>query len=109
MSTFEIWSRGQLLGETDLENHDEGMNVRSGRFRPHEQYFRVRSVFRLFSAALDLRGAAQQSAVAEYYRMRDELELTVRERGGAEVLLGTVHIVDLDDDMEIEIEVSPPS
>jgi len=60
---------------------------------------------------MEMNGAAQQSALADYYRMRDELELTVKERGGGpEVPSGAIHIVDLDDSPdEIQVEVYPPS
>jgi hypothetical protein len=110
MKMFEIWSHGKLLGECDLEMHDSGMNVRSGRFHPRQDYFGVRPVFKAYSAAMDLHGPAQQSALADYYKRRDELALTVRERGGAEIPAGAVHIVDFDDSLEeMQIEVYPPT
>lgn len=34
MKRFEILSGDKLIGESDLEYHDEGMNVFSGRFYP---------------------------------------------------------------------------
>ena len=109
MGVFEVWCRGKLLGETDLEMHDDGMNVSSGRFRPQPGYFGVRSVFKMYSDALDLRGDAQRRAMLDYYRKRDDLELTVRERGGAEVPSSAIHIVDVDDSVdELQIEVYPP-
>jgi hypothetical protein len=107
MRIFEIWSRGKLLGETDLEMHDS--EIRMGTFRPRPDYLGVRPVFKMYSDALDLRGDAQRRATLEYYRKRDELELIVRERGGAELPSRAVHIVDTDDGVgEIQIEVYPP-
>ena len=110
MRTYEIWSRGKILGETELEMHDVGMNLRSGRFCPRPDYFGVRSVFKAYSVAMDMDRVAQPTALADYYRMRDELQLTIREVGGAEVPSSAVHIVDLDDSSdEIQVEVYPPS
>jgi hypothetical protein len=109
MNMFEIWSHGRILGETELEVHDTGMNVRSGRFRPRQDYFGVRSVFKAYSAAVDMNGDAQQRALLQYYQMRDELELELRDGGGARIPSGTIHIADFEDSVEeMEIEVYPP-
>jgi hypothetical protein len=109
MSRFEIWSGTTLIGDSDLESHDDGMNVRVGCFRPRPGYSGVRSVFKLYSAAVDLTGEAAKSALAHYFEMRDQLGLTVREPGGAELPAGSVHINDLAEAMdELEIEVYPP-
>jgi hypothetical protein len=109
MSTFKIRSRGQLIGETDLEMHDSGMNVRMGGFHPSPGYLQVRSVFKAYSDAMDLVGVSQQKALGDYYRRRDELALTIQDPNGQEVPASSIHIVDLDDSMEdIQIELYPP-
>lgn len=106
---FEIWSHGKLLGETELEVHDEGMNVRRGRFYPRQDYFTVRAVFQAYAAALDLKGAAQHNAMADYYKQRDALDLTIQDRGRVAMLAGAIHINDLvDPPDELEVEIYPP-
>ena len=109
MRAFEVRSGGQLLGETDLEMRDSGMNVRIGRFHPLSGYLQVRSVFKAYSDAMDLVGSAQRQALEDYYRKRDELRLTIHDRNGQELLASVIHIIDLDDSLEeIQIEVYPP-
>jgi hypothetical protein len=106
MSTFRILSDNLLIGQTDLEYCDQGMNVYSGYFRAAPDYARVRSVFKLFSAALDLDAQAQGAALEQYYRQRDDLLLTVRDQDDVLVPTSWIHILDLEEDMnDLRIEV----
>jgi hypothetical protein len=110
MRRFEIISLGRCIGETDLEFHDDGMNVFSGQFYPSATYHQVRSVFKALSASMDLAGLERKAAFAEYARMRNELQLTVRNREGEELPAGAIDINDLDESLEdLQIEVYPPS
>jgi hypothetical protein len=109
MRRFEIWSVGHCIGETDLEFHDDGMNVYSGRFYPSPEYQNVRSVFKALSAAMDFAGEKGRAAYHEYARMRGDLNLTVRDREGGELPSGAIDIMDFEDALdELNIEVGPP-
>ena len=51
---FRITAAGVPIGFSELENYDEGMNVRSSeKFTPTEHYDRVRPVFRWLFDSLD--------------------------------------------------------
>jgi hypothetical protein len=101
-----VWG-DELIGDTDLEMHDPGMNVYSGRFYPTASYQHVRSVFKLFSEALDLIGAKREAAVAEYYRKRDALGLTIRAQNGRRLAANAIHIMDFEDTMDdLQVEIA---
>ena len=106
---YKIWTDNVCLGESDLEMFDESMNVRSGRFSPLQPYWQVRSVFRLFSQALEMQGASRTQALEKYYSARDRLGLSLRDNVGSPVSVGEIHIIDVNEsDDDLRIEVYPP-
>jgi hypothetical protein len=107
MKRYQIVKGDEVIGETDLEMHDPGMNVYSGRFYPSRGYDNVRSIFKLFSTALDLVGVEREGMAAKYYRKRDALGLILRTRNGRYLATSTIHIVDFDETMdELQVEVA---
>lgn len=102
MSRYQVIHQGVVIGETELENSDEHMNVRSGVFVPSQEYSKVRHVFKLFADAQE-----SGSSLDVYYRARDALRLQVRERTGV-AISGVVHIADLFDELDqLEVELYP--
>jgi hypothetical protein len=106
MKRFQVWSGGQMVAETDLEMHDPGMNVYSGRLYATASYQHVRPVFKAFAAALGRIGAEQNAALEEYFRRRDDVELTIHD-GEQQLDADWIHIIDLEDSLDdLQIEVS---
>lgn len=106
MKSFQIWRGDQLIGESDLEMRDSGMNVYSGRFYAQPAYHQVRSIFKIFSDALDHAGDVHNTMAHEYYRQRDELGLSISRRDGSRLSAEWIHIVDVTDDLdELQIDV----
>jgi hypothetical protein len=107
MKKFQIYSHGQLIGESDLEFHDPGMNIYSGYLCVTPGHSNVRIVFKSFSHASSLTGDEQEIQLARYYRARDDLKLTVKSRESRTVLANWIHVVDIDDGLdEVQVEIS---
>jgi len=104
---FQILSGQEIIGETELEILDPGMNVYSGPFLATLAYTRIRLIFKLFSDALDRTDEAARVQLEEYYRKRDKLELTIRGQDGRQLCANWIHIVDLQEDLEdLVVEVA---
>ncbi|WNG36860.1 hypothetical protein F0U61_26695 [Archangium violaceum] len=110
MSRFEILSRGQVIGVSDLETGDPSMGVALGRFHPSPLYETVRPVFMLYRRATDPQAegrSADEALLTRYYQERDALGLSVRSASGESVGTQWVHIDDYSDDLGMEgLEVS---
>jgi len=83
------------------------MGIYSGRMNASSGYDSVRHVFKVFCRALDLMGDEQEAELDRYYRMRDDLELTVVSQDGQRVTASWIHVVDLCESLdELKIELS---
>jgi hypothetical protein len=111
---FNITCNGERIGTSDLESRDAGMGIATGRFTPAAAYERVRPVFRLFAEAQCEDGPADVRMLADYYRSRDSLVLSVETEDGVVVPTTTVHIADFMEELdqtacEVEAHVADPS
>jgi hypothetical protein len=105
MKRFQILSRDEVIGESDLEMHDPGMNVYSGRFFASQAYDQVRHVFKAFSDAQDLLGIEKEKALNDYFQRRDHLRLGIRNRNGRRWEASWINVIDFDeslDDLQVE-------
>lgn len=102
MSLYRIVHAGVAIGTTRLEERDDGMGTASGQFMPGPGYEKVSEVFQLFARAIGGRGADQQAMLADYYRRRDELALSVVSEHGDELPVSTIHIEDYSDELGAE-------
>jgi hypothetical protein len=109
MKRFQLLSGDEVIGETDLEMHDQGMNVYSGRFFALPGYYRVRPVFKAFADAQDLVGAEKEVALDDYFRRRNQLQLAIRSENGRLWGANWINVIDFDeslDDLQVEVAAS---
>lgn len=111
---FRILCGEDEIGCSRLEDRDEGMGTISGSFRPTRGYEKVRRIFRLFTDSQMDAGIVNEQMLAQYYRERDALDLTVRTDGGTPIPVATVHISDFsdgpdDDDYFVEVHLADAS
>ena len=94
---FTLYLGHEVLGYSQLEDLDEGMGVASGIFTPTAKYETVQPVFRRFAAALGHHSAeaTDEVAVANYYRERDALPLSLVNPAGLKVSTSFIHVEDL--------------
>jgi hypothetical protein len=92
---FKIVCNGKVIGESNLEGFDAGMNVRSGKFYPTKEYEKVREIFLLFSKAhpKTSRENYDESQIKQYYGLREKLDLFVISDDNSR-LTGQIHIED---------------
>jgi hypothetical protein len=97
---FTLYLGEQPLGQSDLENIDEGMGVVWGTFHPTPAYESVRPIFRRFANSLGHSSARpdDNSELARYYRERDALRLTLRDAAGQLLFTSFIHIEDLSEE-----------
>lgn len=112
--TYRIICDGEVIGTSALEERDAGMGTASGQFEPATAYQKVRWVFRTYSDAQREQGPADEQKVAEYYRRRDELNLSVESANGQSVPVTVVHISDFADETdhdayEVEVHSADPA
>ena len=76
---YKILYGEQIIGESNLEYYDDGMNVRQGKFFPTKEYELVRGVFQLFvdSQPKDSTEPIDDEKMKRYCKLRDKLDLTV--------------------------------
>lgn len=87
---------GQPLGVTNLEGRDPEKGMAYGTFLPLEAYDRVRPIFRLFVQALRGNGRApDEDLLAQYYRARDALHLTLETEHGVAIPTVAIQIIDM--------------
>ena len=111
---YRILCNGELIGTSGLESRDAGMGIAMGRFTPTAAYERVRPVFRMFAEAQRDTGAADERLIADYYRARDALTLSLETDDGVMVPTTVVHIVDFMAEInetacEVEVHFGEPS
>jgi hypothetical protein len=110
---FHIIFNEQLIGESNLENHDKGMNIYSGKFWPTVDYRLVKPVYLLFGHATINPSKVDESLLNKYYQARDKLNLKVLDEGHQLFPSESIHIIDYSFDPEIGedylIEVYPSS
>ena len=92
MPRFEIYSRGTLVGWSELELGDPSMGVAFGRFLPGPAYSSIQSAV----------------AAADGGSLPESLQLSIRENGGPFLQAsGGVHLVDYSAEVGAEgLEVS---
>jgi hypothetical protein len=103
-------SKGQVIGESDLEGGDLDTRVASGQFHPAEAYETVRQIFRDLSEASQ---SGDHRAIERCCRLRDDLELTLQDAEGQEITVGWVEIQDFSSTLgatayHVEIEILEP-
>jgi hypothetical protein len=96
---FHVFSGEELIGYSDLEGQDPSMGVALGRFVPSEAYKKVAPVFRMWARATASTPPHDEALLAEYYRQRDLLRLSVRASSGEVVNAVRVHIADYSEDL----------
>ena len=111
---YHVLCNGELIGTSGLESRDVGMGTAIGQFTPTAAYQRVRPVFRLFAEAQRDTGPADKRMIADYYRSRDALALTLETEGGVVIPTTVVHIADFMAEIdetacEVEVHISDPS
>ena len=100
---YRVMYAGQPLGVTRLEGRDPEKSMAYGTFLPLEAYDRVRPIFRLFVQALRGNGRTPDDALlAQYYRTRDALHLTLEDDHGVTVPTVAIQILDMRDVWESE-------
>lgn len=93
---YRVMYAGQPLGVTRLEGRDPEKSMAYGTFLPLQAYERVRPIFRLFVQALRGNGRTPDDALlAQYYRTRDALHLTLQDDHGATIPTVAIQILDL--------------
>jgi hypothetical protein len=90
------------------------METAMGRFTPTAAYEGVRPVFRIFAEAQRDTGPVDERMIADYYRSRDALMLTLENEDGVIIPTTVVHIADFTVEIdetacEIEVHISDPS
>jgi hypothetical protein len=90
------------------------MGTAIGHFAPTAVYELVRPVFRLFAEAQHDTGPADERLIADYYRSRNALRLSVESEDGIVIPTTVVHIADFVDEFdemacEVEVHISDPS
>lgn len=101
---WRIQRNDELVGTATITDCDSAMNVRSGLFAAGPGYASIQSVFQSFAAA-----NGDPALLANYYRDRDALGLTVVDETGNDVV-GTVHVLDFTAStpgVPLEIEIYP--
>jgi hypothetical protein len=103
---------GVVIGYSELEDVDVSLGRAKGRFRPGTGYELVQPVFRLFSEAVPVPGAAVSDAekLERYHRSRDALGLALEDDSGRTIRTSAIHISDYSENSEnkaaaIELEV----
>lgn len=93
---YRVMYAGQPLGVTGLEGRDPEKHMAYGTFLPLPAYDRVRPIFRLFVQALRGNGRAPDDALlAQYYRARDALHLTLETERGVVIPTVVIQIIDM--------------
>ncbi|HEX6796970.1 MAG TPA: hypothetical protein VF116_04545 [Ktedonobacterales bacterium] len=108
MEIYRVIHNGDVIGSSHLEYRDLAMAVAFGRFYPSPAYDTMRPIFRKFTHAQGDRGqSVDQDELKQYYAARDALGLKLVSSDGLELATGHIHIVDWeeDDDLEIEVQV----
>lgn len=112
---YRVMYAGQPLGVTELEGRDPEKGMAYGTFLPLPAYDRVRPIFHLFVQALRGNGRAPDDALlAQYYRARDALHLTLQTDSGVTIPTIAIQILDMRGvwDVEgcaIEVWISDPT
>jgi hypothetical protein len=105
---------GIAVGYSDLEDADPSLGRARGRFRPGVGYDLVQPVFRLFSEAVPVPGAAvaDEEKLQRYHKSRDALQLSLEDDTGRSVRTTAIHIADYSDrrggSIDLEVLISDP-
>lgn len=103
---FRILSGTIVIGETNFDGLDPSMGFAHGVFFPSPSYQEVQFVFRLYAEAGTSMADADGAKLAEYYRARDALNLSVVTAEGKLVPTEFVHIIDYSKELgEMAVEV----
>jgi hypothetical protein len=103
---------GVALGYSELEDADPSLGRARGRFRPGVGYDLVEPVFRLFTEAVPVPGAAvkDEEKLARYHASRDALGLSLEDDSGRSIRTTAIHISDYshrrDGGIELEVLIS---
>jgi hypothetical protein len=113
---YKIDANGLLIGESDLEDADQGMGLVRGRFRPNAAYAEVQPIFRKYADAIPNTSAlpTDEALLQQYYRQRDELALRIVDASGSVVPTTSIHIYDFTyeagaDALEVDVIVADPA
>ena len=92
---YKIICNGSVIGQSDLEDYDSGMNVRSGKFYPTKEYETFREIVVLFSSAQPKTShdKVDEEKVKRYFELRGKLNLTVTGDDDLK-FIGQIHIED---------------
>src|SRR5690348_11930019 len=107
---YRVMHAGQPMGETRLEGRDPAMCVAFGAFSPLPAYEVVRPTFRIFAEATDGE-RTDDTRLAQYYRARDALDLSLVAEDGAIIPTDWIHIIDaapwgIEGSFEVEVRVA---
>ncbi len=93
---YTVRVRGVDIGRSELENHDPGMGVAYGAFRPGAGYELVQDIFRLYADAApnDGLGTRDEEKLERYYAARDALGLELVDKSGKLVPTTAIDISD---------------
>jgi len=85
-----------MIGSSGLEYGDLSMGMVHGEFVPSSEYDDVKSIFLLFT----------DEKHDEYYKKRDDLNLTLQDESGKNIPTEWIHIEDyLSENDEIRVEI----
>ncbi len=106
---YMVIYQGEPIGTIKSPSADEGMGMVCGHFCPAPAYEKVRSIFQMFSEALENNN--DEAMIARYYQERDALNLSIITTDGYEVPTDYVSIFDYflelgDDGYEAEFRVA---
>ena len=88
--------RGVVVGHSDLEEADPSLGRAWGAFRPGFGYELVQPIFRLYSAAVPVKGGppADEEKLGRYHAARDRLGLILVNSAGEQIATSAIHIAD---------------
>jgi hypothetical protein len=86
---------GVIVGHSELDKREPELGRARGAFRPGLGYELVQPVFRIYSHAVPLGGAAKDEvALQRYYKARDALNLELVDARGRVIQTSVIHIED---------------
>lgn len=115
MTRHTVRLHGITIGHSDLEDVEPALGRARGRFRPGVGYELVQPVFRLFTEAVPVPGAAVTDAekLDRYHRSRDALGLSLEDDAGRSIRTTAIHISDYSErrggTIQLEVLISDPA
>ena len=111
---YRVYAGSKLIGQTDLEDKDDGMSVYTGLFKPTPAYDAFQPLFQSFFDN-DLKSGPPNPQQEIFFQRLESLNLIIRKEDGTQIPTSWIQIVDFskhipgDDKLEINAQVSDPA